>query len=54
MDTTQILKIQAEFAQRTLAEPEYRPKRLYRLVADVGWLRAGLAAVLSNKVTPNK
>lgn len=49
MDTTHILKIQQELAQRTLAEPEYRHKRLYRLVCDAGWLRAGLDAALSNK-----
>lgn len=49
MDTTQILKIQKELAQRTLEEPECRHKRLYRLVCDAGWLRAGLDAVLSNK-----
>jgi RNA-directed DNA polymerase len=49
VDTTQILKIQAELAQRTLAEPESRHKRLYRLVCDAGWLRAGLEAVLSNR-----
>lgn len=48
MDTTQILKIQAELARRTLAEPQARHKRLYRLVCDAGWLRAGLDAVLSN------
>jgi RNA-directed DNA polymerase len=49
VDTTQILKIQKELAQRTLAEPEARHKRLYRLVCDEGWLRAGLDAVLTNK-----
>jgi group II intron reverse transcriptase/maturase len=49
VDTTQILKIQAELAQRTLAEPESRHKRLYRLVCDAGWLRAGLDAVFSNR-----
>ena len=48
METTQILKIQAELARRTLAEPHARHKRLYRLVCDAGWLRAGLDAVLSN------
>ncbi len=49
MDTTQILKIQKELAQRTLANPETRHKRLYRFVCDEGWLRTGLDAVLSNK-----
>lgn len=49
MDTTQILKIQKELAQHTLTEPDSRHKRLYRLVCDAGWLRAGLDAVLSNK-----
>lgn len=49
MDTTQILKIQNELAQRTLTEPEARHTRLYRLVCDEGWLRAGLDAVLSNR-----
>jgi len=49
VDTTQILKIQKELAQRALEEPESRHKRLYRLVCDAGWLRAGLDAVLSNK-----
>ena len=49
MDTTQILKIQAELAQRTRAEPEYRHKRLFRLVDDIGWLRVGQQSVLSNK-----
>lgn len=51
MDTTQILKIQTELAQRTLTTPTQRPqrhKRLYRLVSDVGWLRAGLDTVLAN------
>ena len=49
MDTTHILKIQMELAQRTLALPHERHKRLYRLVCDVGWLRAGLDTVLSNR-----
>jgi RNA-directed DNA polymerase len=49
VDTTQILKIQAELAQRTLAEPDGRHKRLYRLVCEEGWLRAGLDTVLANK-----
>lgn len=48
MDTTQILKIQKELAQRTLENPEQRHKRLYRLVCDTGWLEQGLARVLSN------
>lgn len=48
MDTTQILKIQQELAQRTLAEPARRHQRLYRLVSDAGWLRAGLKAVFAN------
>src|SRR5437016_1399224 len=29
--------------------PEYRHKRLYRLVCDEGWLRAGLDTVLANQ-----
>lgn len=49
MDTTQVLKIQAELAQRTLEEPSSRHKRLYRLVCDEGWLRLGLEKVFSNK-----
>jgi len=49
VDTTQILKIQAELAQRTLAEPASRHRRLYRLVCDEGWLRAGLEDVFSNR-----
>jgi RNA-directed DNA polymerase len=49
VDTTHILKIQAELAQRTLTEPDGRYRRLYRLVCDTGWLRAGLDAVLANK-----
>jgi RNA-directed DNA polymerase len=49
VDTTHILKIQTELAQRTLASPHERHKRLYRLACDVGWLRAGLDAVLSNR-----
>lgn len=49
MDTTQVLKIQKELAQRTLAEPNSRHKRLYRLVCDSGWLNAGLEAVFSNR-----
>ena len=48
MDTTHILKIQTELAQRTLAAPHERHKRLYRLVCDVGWLRAGLDTILAN------
>jgi RNA-directed DNA polymerase len=49
VDTTQILKIQRELAQRMLAEPKIRHKRLYRLVCDEGWLRAGLDAVLTSR-----
>ena len=49
MDTTQILKIQNELAQRTMAAPAVRHKRLYRLVCDEGWLRSGLEAVLANR-----
>jgi len=49
VDTTQILKIQKELAQRTMAEPAVRHKRLYRLVCDEGWLRSGLEAVLANR-----
>ena len=49
MDTTEILKIQKELAQRTLVEPGTRYKRLYRLICEKGWLRAGLDAVLTNK-----
>jgi RNA-directed DNA polymerase len=48
VDTTQVLKIQTELAQRTLATPHERHTRLYRLVCDVGWLRAGLDTVLAN------
>ncbi len=48
MDTTHILKIQEELAQCTLATPENRHKRLYRLICDEGWLRAGLDTVLAN------
>jgi len=48
VDTTHILKIQTELAQRTLAAPHERHKRLYRLVCDVGWLRAGLDTILAN------
>lgn len=49
MDTTQILKIQIELAQRTQDNPNRRHKRLYRLVCDAGWLHAGLDVVLLNK-----
>lgn len=49
MDTTQILKIQKELAQRTLDEPKRRHRRLYRLICDQGWLYAGLTHVLSNR-----
>jgi group II intron reverse transcriptase/maturase len=49
VDTIQILKIQAELAQRTLEEPDSRHKRLYRFVCDKGWLHAGLGAVFSNR-----
>jgi RNA-directed DNA polymerase len=49
VDTAQILKIQTELAQRTQANPAQRHKRLYRLVCDGGWLRAGLEAVLANR-----
>ncbi len=49
MDTTQVLKIQKELAQQTLARPEMRHKRLYRLVCDKGWLRAGLDNVFANQ-----
>ena len=48
MDTTHILKIQTELAQRTLAHPHERHKRLYRLVSDAAWLRVGLDTVLAN------
>ncbi len=48
MDTAQILKIQQELARRTLENPAGRHKRLYRLVCDAGWLRAGLDAVFAN------
>jgi RNA-directed DNA polymerase len=48
VDTVQILKIQEELAQCTLAEPARRHKRLYRLVCEAGWLRAGLKAVFAN------
>jgi group II intron reverse transcriptase/maturase len=49
VDTIQILKIQKELAQRTIAEPQSRHKRLYRFICDEGWLRAGLEAVLTNR-----
>jgi RNA-directed DNA polymerase len=49
VDTAQILKIQEELAQRTLANPAHRHKRLYRLVCEAGWLRAGLEAVFTNQ-----
>jgi len=49
VDTTQILKIQTELAQRTLDQPVRRHKRLYRLICDKAWLRAGLDSVLFNK-----
>jgi RNA-directed DNA polymerase len=49
VETTHILKIQTELAQRTLATPQARHKRLYRFVCDVGWLRAGLEEVFSNR-----
>jgi group II intron reverse transcriptase/maturase len=49
VDTTQILKIQAELAQRTLEHPHSRYKRLFRLICDEGWLRVGLEKVFSNK-----
>jgi retron-type reverse transcriptase len=49
VDTTQVPKIQEELAQRMLAEPKARHKRLYRLVCDAGWLCAALDTVLSNK-----
>jgi RNA-directed DNA polymerase len=48
VDTTQILKIQTELARHTLAVPETRHKRLYRLVCDAGWLRAGLEDIFAN------
>jgi group II intron reverse transcriptase/maturase len=48
VDTAQILKIQQELARRTLENPAGRHKRLYRLVCDAGWLRAGLDAVFAN------
>jgi RNA-directed DNA polymerase len=48
VDTAQILKIQEELAQRTLANPAHRHKRLYRLGCEAGWLRAGLEAVFTN------
>ena len=49
MDTAQVLKIQQELAQRTLENPAQRHKRLYRLVRDAGWLRAGLNTVFANR-----
>ncbi len=49
MDTAQVLKIQQELARRTLEKPAQRYKRLYRLVCDPGWLRAGLDAVFANQ-----
>lgn len=49
MDTTQILKIQMELAQRAFTQPTVRHKRLYRFVSDAGWLQAGLEAVFSNR-----
>jgi RNA-directed DNA polymerase len=49
VDTTHILKIQTELAQHTLAAPHERHKRLYRLVCDVGFLRAGLDTILANQ-----
>ncbi len=49
MDTAQILKIQKELAQRTLEHPAQRHKRLYRLVRDTGWLRAGLKTVFAHR-----
>jgi RNA-directed DNA polymerase len=48
VDTTQILKIQTELARHTLAVPETRHRRLYRLVCDAGWLRAGLEDIFAN------
>jgi group II intron reverse transcriptase/maturase len=48
VETAQILKIQEELARHTMAQPTQRHKRLYRLVCDPGWLRAGVDAVLSN------
>jgi RNA-directed DNA polymerase len=48
VDTIHILKIQRELAQRTLATPQHRHKRLYRLICDAGWLRQGQDAVLTN------
>jgi hypothetical protein len=48
VETAQVLKIQEELARRTLADPAQRHKRLYRLVCNPGWLRAGLDAVLTN------
>lgn len=49
MDTVHILKIQEELARRTLADSAQRHKRLYRLVCDPGWLRAGLDGVFTNQ-----
>lgn len=48
VETAQILKIHEELARRTLAQPAQRPRRLYRLVRDPGWLRAGLDTVRTN------
>jgi RNA-directed DNA polymerase len=48
VDTTQILKIQTELARHTLVVPETRHRRLYRLVCDAGWLRAGLEDIFAN------
>lgn len=47
METAQVLKIPEELAQRPRAQPTQRHKRLYRLVCEPGWRRAGVEAVLS-------
>jgi len=49
VDTVHILKIQEELARRTLADSAQRHKRLYRLVCDPIWLRAGLDGVFTNQ-----
>jgi RNA-directed DNA polymerase len=49
VETGHILKIQQELARRTLADSAQRHKRLYHLVCDSGWLRAGLEGVFTNQ-----
>ena len=49
METVHILKIQEELARRTLADSAQRHKRLYRLVCDPIWVRAGLDGVFTNQ-----